>query len=105
MADKNNIGSRAVASYSPQGGESTPRPPDTTSGHNGGRRRNGGQPQGQCRRNQNKGQEQFQGKIEDLKGHTYDIHPIRSGADTFTTTTREIGEYIARSYKEGGEFI
>ena len=105
MADNNNIGSRAVASYSPQGGESTPRTPDTTSGRNGGRRRNGGQPQGQCRRNRNKGQEQFQGKIDDLKGHTYDIHPIRSGADTFTTTTREIGEYVARSYKGDGEFI
>ena len=51
MADTNNIGSRAVASYSPQGGESTPRPPDTTSGRNGGRRRNGGQPQGQHRCN------------------------------------------------------
>ena len=105
MADNNNIGSRAVASNSPQGGESTSRPPDTTSGCNGGRRRNGGQPQGQHRCNQNRGQEQFQGKIEDLKGHTYDIHLICSGADTFTTTICEIGEYVAQSYKGGGEFI
>ena len=40
-----------------------------------------------------------------MQQHVYDLHPIRTGTDTFANTTREIAEYIARTYKGGGEFI
>jgi hypothetical protein len=46
----------------------------------------------------------FVGKCEDIKEHVYDVTPGKSGFDVFAKTTREIGEYIARSVKDGGEF-
>jgi hypothetical protein len=52
------------------------------------------------RNNQNK----FQGKVEGLSDYTYDVSGIRDGADDFHRTTREIGEHIARTFKNGGEF-
>ena len=44
------------------------------------------------------------GKCEDIKEHVYDAIPGRNGFDVFVKTTREIGEYIARSIQDGGEF-
>jgi len=46
----------------------------------------------------------FVGKCEDIKEHVYDVTPGKSGFDVFAKTTREIGEYIARTIKDGGEF-
>ena len=45
----------------------------------------------------------FIGKCEDIKEHVYDAIPGRNGFDVFVKTTREIGEYIAPSIKDGGE--
>ena len=47
----------------------------------------------------------FQGRIEALQQHVFDLHPIRTGTCMFANTTREIAEYIAHNYKGGGEFI
>ena len=46
----------------------------------------------------------FSGKCEDIKEHVYDVTLGKSGFDVFAQTTREIGEYIARTAKDGGEF-
>ena len=46
----------------------------------------------------------FVGKCEDIKEHVYDVTPGKSGFDVFAKTTREVGEYIARTVKDGGEF-
>jgi hypothetical protein len=46
----------------------------------------------------------YVGKCEDLKGHVYDVTPGKSGFDAFAKTTHEIGEYIARTVKDAGEF-
>ena len=45
----------------------------------------------------------FQGKTEPLKGHVFDVGP--KSRDQFSRTTKEIGEYISRAYKNGGEFL
>ena len=66
--------------------------------------RMGGRGQRQGHRNRTQWT-RFQGRIEALQRHVYDLHPIRTGTDTFANTTREIAEYIARTYKGGGEFI
>ena len=61
---------------------------------------------GQCHGCRNRPQcTRFQGHIEALQHHVYDLHPIRTGADIFANTTREIARYIACTYKGGGEFI
>ena len=66
--------------------------------------RTGGRGQRQGRRNRPQ-RTRFHGRIEALQEHVYNLHPIRTGTDTFANTTREIAEYIARTYKGGGEFI
>ena len=47
-------------------------------------------------------QTKFEGKCDDLKGHIYDCSDSRQ-ADQFTKTTREIAEYVGRTYKYGGD--
>ena len=42
----------------------------------------------------------FEGRCEDLKGHVYDSVDARQ-ADQYTKTTREIAEFIGRTYKYG----
>ena len=44
----------------------------------------------------------FEGKCPDLKGHIYDATDARQ-SDQFIKTTREIGEYVGRTYKYGGD--
>jgi hypothetical protein len=39
-----------------------------------------------------------------LKGHVYDAIPGKNGFDNFAKTTTEIGEYIARTVLNVGEF-
>ena len=59
--------------------------------------------------NQNKKWKQqihrFNGKCDDLKGHIYDVSDPRTAADTFTKTTREIEEYIGRTYHTPGDIV
>jgi hypothetical protein len=50
------------------------------------------------------GQSGYAGKSDDLKTFVYDVSPGKSGFDSFAKTTREIGEYIARTVKDAGEF-
>jgi hypothetical protein len=79
-------------------------PPPVTDNNNNNNRRsrrnNGGN------RNPRNRTTAYQGKIDDLKSFVYDVSAIGSGGmDSFHGTTKEIGEYIARTYKGGGEFI
>ena len=63
-------------------------------------------------RNRNRGggdsvrQTRFEGKVDDLKRHMYDVGVGGRGtADMFLATTKEIAEYIAQVVKGGGEFL
>ena len=47
----------------------------------------------------------FEGKNPDLKGFVYDIRLGGSNAEEFATTTKEISEWIARTYEDGGADI
>jgi hypothetical protein len=42
----------------------------------------------------------FEGKCEDLKGHIYDCANIRQG-NQYSRTTKEISEYVGRTFKFG----
>ena len=61
-----------------------------------------------CRTNKHKGRAnaprapKFEGRCEDLKGHIYDCSDSKQ-ADMCTKTTREIAEYIGRTYKYGSD--
>jgi hypothetical protein len=44
----------------------------------------------------------FEGKCVDLKGHIYDCSDARQ-SDQFMKTTREIAEYVGRTYKYGSD--
>ena len=44
----------------------------------------------------------FEGKCTELKGHIYDCSDSRQ-SDQFTKTTKEIAEYVGRTYKYGGD--
>jgi cytochrome c biogenesis protein ResB len=44
----------------------------------------------------------FEGKCTELKGHIYDCSDSRQ-SDKFTKTTKEIAEYVGRTYKYGGD--
>lgn len=46
-------------------------------------------------------QPRFEGKCKSLKGHIYDCSDARQ-MDMFSRTTKEIAEYVGRTYKEGG---
>jgi hypothetical protein len=46
----------------------------------------------------------YKGKCNKLKGHVYDVVPGKNGFDTFTKTTTEIGQYIACTVLNAGEF-
>ena len=47
-------------------------------------------------------QPKFEGKCDELKGHIYDCSDARQ-SDLFTKTTKEIAEYVGRTYKYGGD--
>jgi hypothetical protein len=67
---------------------------------------NGKRHQFQNRRNSKKTivqkQPKFEGKWDDLKGHIYDCSDARQ-SDLFIKTTREITEYVGRTYKYGSD--
>ena len=56
--------------------------------------------------NQNRGfapkTAKFEGKCTDLKGHIYDCSDVRQ-PDQYTKTTKEIAEYVGRTYTYGGD--
>ena len=47
-------------------------------------------------------QPKFEGRCEELKGHIYDCSDARQ-ADMFVKTTKEIAEYVGRTYKYGSD--
>ena len=47
-------------------------------------------------------QAKFEGKCDDLKGHIYDYSHAKQ-ADQFAKTTKEVSEYVGRTYKYGGD--
>ena len=47
-------------------------------------------------------QTKFEGKSDDLKGYIYDCSDSRQ-ADQFAKTTKEIAEFVGRTYKYGGD--
>ena len=46
----------------------------------------------------------YEGKCDDLKGFTYDVTHGNQTSDMFMRTTKEIAEYIGRTYNDAGEF-
>jgi hypothetical protein len=44
----------------------------------------------------------FEGKCADLKGHVYDCSDVRQ-SDQYTKTTKEIAEFVGRTYTYGGD--
>ena len=46
----------------------------------------------------------FKGKCESIEEHVYDVGMPRSSQDLFTSTTKEIAEYVAREYHNAGEY-
>ena len=78
-------------------GGSPAREKKDSSGSGGNKKRQGYQkPAGVPR------QAKFEGKCEALKGHVYDCSDARQ-ADQFTKTTKEIAEYVGRTYDRGGD--
>ena len=47
--------------------------------------------------------EPFEGKCDDLSGYIYGCADPKQAADMYTNTTKEISEYVGRTYKYGGE--
>ena len=45
----------------------------------------------------------FEGRCDDLKGYVYDYTDARNAADTYVQTTKEVAEYVGRTYKMGAE--
>jgi predicted RNA-binding protein associated with RNAse of E/G family len=45
----------------------------------------------------------FEGRCDELAGHVYDYAGVRQAADQYTKTTREICEYVGRTYKHGAD--
>jgi hypothetical protein len=45
----------------------------------------------------------FEGKCDDLSGYIYDCADPKQAVDMYTSTTKEISEYVGRTYKYGGE--
>ncbi len=45
----------------------------------------------------------FEGICKDLNGRTYDCSDPRQAADMYTKTTKEVAEYVGRTYKYGAD--
>jgi hypothetical protein len=85
-----------------QAGATLPAPPVTTS--------SGGTESASCQKLRKKKRfnlpavSAYEGKCEEIKHHVYDVIPGKSGFDIFAKTTTEIGEYIAWTVPNAGEF-
>ena len=96
--------SNAGGDVSNQGGGTTD---DRPTHHNGGSNSNSRRgPRG--RRHGNAGTSRqtgkYKGKCDDIADHVYDVGYAGEGKELFASTTREIAEYIARTYENAGEF-
>ena len=45
----------------------------------------------------------FEGKCDDLSGYIYECADPKQATDMYANTTKEISEYVGRTYKYGGE--
>jgi len=70
-------------------------PPETGSSSYAERRRRA------CGKKNHQRQQAFSGKCDEIRDSVYDVI---AGNDTFAQTTREIAEFVARKYKDAGEF-
>ena len=78
-------------------------PKDSGSGGHGKNKRQGYQNQNQSRSlTGGPRHTKFEGRCEELKGYIYDCSDARQ-SDQFTKTTKEIAEYVGRTYKQGGD--
>ena len=59
--------------------------------------------QGGCRNNRTP-QSHFKSLVEGLEEVVYDSGLPNSSQDLFTTTTEQIGEYVAKTYEHEGDF-
>ena len=64
--------------------------------------------QGGRRNQQNREQQptrapKFEGRCDELSGHIYEYASTRQAVDMYTKTTREICEYVGRTYKYGAD--
>ena len=50
-------------------------------------------------------QSTFEGRVEALKGFTYDCSETSRQAEMFTKTTREIAGYVGREFCTGGDDV
>lgn len=78
-------------------GGPTPTPAKEGDGHGQKKRRGQG--------NRGPTTTKFEGAVPLLKDYVYDVTSARNGKDSFQRTTEAIGEHIARTYKQGGEFV
>ena len=85
-------------------GRNALRPPPTTSTSVVGRPLRGGRGgrSGQPGRPYAPSRQLFEGEIEALKGHIYNLIGSKS-ADLFITTTKQIAGYVGRTYTQGGD--
>ena len=85
--------------------------PGNTPANNQNRDRDNRDDRDRDRRNRNRAHQRpaattkFEGKRAELKGHIYEVRSGGSNAGDFTKTTREIAEWIARTYEDGGTDI
>ena len=93
-----------------QPGGADVRPDDAPSSSNNNRRRQNNNnitinDNRQSRRSKQTTRGRYEGKVETLRKHVYDVTHGKASSDLFATTTREIAEYITRNFKGGGEFL
>ena len=93
-----------------QSGGADVRPDDAPSSSNNNRRRqnnnnNANNDNRQSRRNKQSTRGRYEGKVEALRKHVYDVTHGKASSDLFATTTREIAKYITPNFKGGGEFL
>jgi hypothetical protein len=84
-------------------GSGPPAATPTAGAANQGERRQSGGRRGQQQRETTPKAPKFEGRCDDLSGHVYDYASPRQAADQYTKTTREICEYIGRTYKYGAD--
>jgi uncharacterized membrane protein YgcG len=87
-------------------------PAATHGGNNNNNNNNNNEPrEGGRQRNRNRNKERvrtanrFEGEIDGLKGHVYDVGASRNSAEDFHRTTTKIAEYISRMEDGAGEFL
>ena len=74
----------------------------------GGSRRGGRGGRGRHSNHQRNGRSnpngRYKGKCEEIADHVYDVGAAGESKELFTATTREIAEYVARTYENAAEF-